>query len=369
MLFALVVVLLVAGFRSSRPAARLSPTPTENILEILRAKAEAELAAHDWPAATATLSELVAIDVADAGACYHLALLLLSYEPQTARDYLVCAAADSSLAAPAGALRRELDALTGEPDRAYANMRLGLALMRQDAWDMAGLALERALLLNPRYAEAKAYLGLVRAHQGDEDSVALARDAVEMAPESALVRYVLGRIYVLREDYSAAVPTLMQAAALDPSNAMTAAELGMAYRHRDDFESAERWLRRAAELARDDVFFWEHLAAFYADTGYKLDAEGLTAINSAALRMPESASIRASLGWALFNAGELKAACEELEIALTLGPDDPRVLYYYGVVLEQSGDIAGALDAYRRAAAPDGVFAGRAASALNRLDG
>jgi tetratricopeptide (TPR) repeat protein len=334
----------------------------------LRSLADVYLQAQDWAKATLTLQSLSEVAPGDALALYHLGLLMAPYDPEAARGCLTRASVDETLTEAATAVISQLDALTDEPDRAYANARLALTLMELEELPMAEQALSQAVLLNPRYAEALAYLGLVRDQQG-EDGLPAIMEALDLEPESALVRYALGRHYALEGDYSAAIPALIQAAALDPANAAIAAELGVAYRYRGDLSEAERWLRRATELERHNVRFLEQLAAFYADTAYDLEGRGLAAINNAVLRAPNSADIHASLGWALYNVGQDDPALGEMESALELEPANPRALYYYGVLLEVRGDAEGAASAYLNVIeiAPGSGFAALADRALDRL--
>jgi tetratricopeptide (TPR) repeat protein len=341
----IVAVLLVAC--PPRPGRVSQPTPTAAI-DALRDRAAAHLQAKEWPEAVSALEQWVQAAPDAAEALYRLALLVAPYDPQTAQSYLSRAAQHPGYAGPAGAVRERLASLDDEPDRAFANARLALLLIELEAWDMAGLALEQALLVNPRYAEAQAYLGLVRAHQGElDEGFELAWDAVQEDPESALVRYALGRLYVMQGDDDSAVPVLLQAAALDPRCAIVAAELGSIYRARGDLEAAARWLWRATQLEPESVPFWEALATFYADLLYNLDTEGRRAVNLAAVRAPDSAEVHASLGWVLYQSGEYEAASLEIETALSLDPTSPRAMYYGGVMREVRGDFAAAAALYR----------------------
>ncbi len=338
------------------------PTPTPGTVE-------AYLNARDWEAATAALEQIIASDPGNTTALYRLGLLAASSDPEAARSYLARAALNPEFAPHAAEIIAELDALTDEPDRAYANARLAMALVALEEWEMAEPALERALLLNPRYAEAMAYLGLVRTYHG-ENGLPLAQEAVSLAPENGMVRYALGRLYMLRENPVEAVPTLLQAAALEPENALIAAELGTAYRRWGAPEDAAYWLRRATDLDRNNPRFWEARAAFYADMAYKLEEEGLTVINTAVQRMPTDADLRVSLGWALYLTDEPTAALQEMETAVSLAPENARAMFYYGVLLEVNGQAGRAAEAYLTVLqlAPESRFAPMARRGLDRLN-
>lgn len=360
---------------SARGETQAAVTAWQAALEIdpedagaLRALAGAYVQAKDWAQAVAALERLTTVDPGDAAARYRLGLLAAAYDPETAVQHLSMASANPAFTGAATEVMRQLDALAGEPDRAFADAQLAVTLMALEEWAMAEHALSQALLLNPAYAEARAYLGLVRDRQG-QDGLPDLLEAVELAPENALTRYALGSHYIQVGDYDAAIPLLIQAASLEPNNPAIVAELAAAYRGRGDLEDAERWLRRAAELDRENVFFWEQLAAFYADTGYRLKEGGLTAIHTAAQRAPDSADVHASLGWALYQAGDGEAARREIEQALALDPRNPRALYYHGVLREVAGDEAGAIDAYRGVltVAPGSELAALAERGLGRL--
>src|SRR5690606_38040013 len=170
------------------------------------------------------------------------------YLPEQAAQHLEVAGADPAYAA-AAAVIDVLGATAGETDRAFANAQLAPVLMAHEAWPLAAYALEQALLHNPRYADAMAYLGLVRDQLG-EDGLPALNEAVALAPENALVRYALGRHYALAGDYDSALIALIQAASLDPENPAILGELSAAYRASGDLERAVAWLKQA--VARDE---------------------------------------------------------------------------------------------------------------------
>ena len=336
--------------------------------DALRALAEAHLQARDYEQAAAALGRLVEAAPQEMWAHYRLGLLVASYDAEAAAHHLTAAAADPTFGAAAEAVVETLDALSGEADRAYASAQLALTLMQLEEWAAAEQALSVALLFSPRYAEAMAYLGLVQDRLGDDGLPALLQ-AVALEPENPLVRHALGRHYAEVGDYDAAIPALIQAAALRPDNPVALAELGAAYSARGDLADAAQWFHRAAELDRDNPFFWEQLAAFYADTGYNLEEEGLAAINSALLNAPDNADILASFGWARNQMGDQAGAMRALEQALEIDSAHPRALYYYGVLLEITGDTVGAVDVYLNVVrvAPGTRFGALAERGLSRL--
>jgi Flp pilus assembly protein TadD len=113
-----------------------------------------------------------------------------------------------------------------------------------------------------------------------------------------------------------------------------------------DLAGAEEWLHIAVDLAPTDARWYRVLAAFYADSGFQLDARGHAFIEEAAQLAPGDPDVQASLGWSYYQLGQYDRAYETLNDAISLDPHHPRARYDWGVVLEYFGDRTGASDAY-----------------------
>ncbi|MCZ7539498.1 MAG: tetratricopeptide repeat protein [Anaerolineae bacterium] len=329
--------------------------------------ATAQIAAHEWDAAGRTLRALLAASPDDAVAHLRLGMLLAPVEPEAAALHLLRAETDPALA---GQARRVLDALPdGSRRRAESLTGLGIALGGAGEWALAQRALELALESSAANPVALAYLGYALDQQGMDGLPSLER-ARAMAPTDPQVNYLLGLHWRLAGDYEAAHAAFLRAYWAAPDNPALAAELGLTLREWGDLAQAEAWLRIAVALEPEQAQWIESLAAFYAETGFGLEGEGLTFLKAACERAPDNASLRASLGWALYHLGQTERAHEELSAAVALAPADVRSRYYFGMVLERLGDSEGALGAYEfvaEHAPPESLYAVLAARGLVRL--
>ncbi len=351
----------------------LPSTPTDQPFSLpagaggLRDLTAAQFAAHEWAAAEKTLRALLAVAPDDAAAHLWLGMLLAPVEPESAAQHLLRAEVDPGLA---GQARRVLDALQhGSRGRAESLTGLGIALVGAGEWALAQRALQMALDWNEANPAALAYLGYALDQQGGDGLPSLER-ARAMAPTDPQVNYLLGLHWRLAGDHDAAYAAFLRAYWAAPDNPALAAELGLSLRERGDLAQAEQWLRIAVKLEPDQSQWTELLGAFYAETGFGLENDGLAFLQAAREHAPDNASIRASLGWALYRLGQIERAHEELSAAVALAPADPRGRYYFGMVLERLGDGEGALDAYRfvvEHARPDSLYAVLAARGLARL--
>lgn len=359
--------LSVAATPSLLPPSTYQPSALPTEAASLRDLAAAQIAAQEWAAAEHTLRALLAAAPGDAAAHLWLGMLLAPVEPEAATQHLLRAKADAELA---GEAQRVLDALgDGSRGRAESLTGLGIALVGVGEWALAQRALELALESNAANPAALAYLGYALDQQGTDGLPSLER-ARAMAPADPQVNYLLGLHWRLAGDHDAACAAFLRAYWAAPENPAPAAELGLSLRERGDLAQAEQWLRIAVNLEPDQSQWTELLAAFYADTGFGLENDGLAFLESARERAPGSASIRASLGWALYRLGQIERAHEELSVAVVLAPADARSRYYFGMVLERLGDSEGALDSFRfvmEHAPPDSLYAVLAVRGLARL--
>jgi protein O-GlcNAc transferase len=141
----------------------------------------------------------------------------------------------------------------------------------------------------------------------------LARDALELDPEDALLHAYLGSILMARGNVTEALPQYQMAIHLQPEVAAYYNELGNALAACGDFEAAAVALREAAKLS------------------------------------PELPEIYNNLGNVQRASGDRAAAAEDYRQALTLRPEYPEAWSNLGVVLQELDDLDGAEDAYRRA--------------------
>ena len=329
---------------------------------------QAYQARADWAAMQDTLRHVLALEPQDAQAHFDLALLLLPYNQREAYQHLEQAALDPGLAE----MGLQLQALVAEIELLPQSRRLariGQALAALQNWAQAEQAFSMSAELEADFAEAWAYLALMRAEQGKPTDEAIVR-AQTLAPNDGLVNLLIGMAWHAQGSTEHALAALSYAQTLDPLNPVYALELGTLYRELGDLASAEYWLRYAYEMTAEDVSFLRLLALFYAEELYNLDADGIVILSEAVQMLPLDPDLQAAYGWALFNSGDMRSAQEALTTALSLDPNSPRGLYYQGLVFQAQGQIDAARSAFAQVVAldePEG-FEQLARRALQQLE-
>jgi tetratricopeptide (TPR) repeat protein len=336
--------------------------------QVLRNLVQKQITRLEWEQAETTLGQLLAFDPGDMQALYQLALLLAPVDQNYAREYLGRVVHDPALAVRAETIRAALDvynvsALTD------AHTYLGVTLVGLGEWPFAERALRMALEVNSVNPIALAYLGFARDQQG-RDGLPDLEAALAMAPNEPTIHYLVGQHWRQAGRHDKEYEAFTRAYWLSPDNPALAVEVGVALQNQSDLAGAEQWLRRAVELDPDDLQWRRVLAAFYADTAFQLEPTGLAFIEESNQIAPDDSDIRASLGWAYYQANDPLRAYDELSTAVGLDPNNPRTRYYFGAVLEQRGDQQGAADSYWfvvEELGPDAGFGLLAARALQRL--
>jgi tetratricopeptide (TPR) repeat protein len=213
------------------------------------------------------------------------------------------------------------------------------------------------------------------------EALALYREAVKLAPQSARAHLNLGIALAALGDEAGAVAGYERALALDAANPFAAYNFGKLRYERGRHADAERLLRQALAArpdfpqarvvlacvleaqgkAEDALNELEALGA-EADFGTlfikagvlrklgRLDAAADTLRRAVALD-PHNLDARTTLFHVLEAKGDPVGAALELEAVLKQSPDWPEALYNYGVVLKKLMRPVEAEDALRRAIA------------------
>lgn len=208
----------------------------------------------------------------------------IAREPTFARAHAGLADAHALLAifgaGPTGegfrqARRSATRALTLDSTLGQAHASLGHIEMAHDwNWPSAGRRLERGLALDPMSTTIRVWRGLWFLDQRRfEESVAVLEQALAADPLSAAVSLTLGRVYVSMRQPDRAMPYITRAIELNARFSLAHQQLGHALLQKGRATDAVKAFARAAELsgARDSA----ELAAAYAVTGQRVEAEGI----------------------------------------------------------------------------------------------
>ncbi len=256
----------------------------------------------------------------------------------------------------------------------------------------------RALLHLNQFAEAtQALRSYVAAHQASSEALYLLGYSLnrENKPADSLEAYTkaaqyvlpkaadfrtIGLDYVLLNDYPDAIHWLERSAALEPDNTETLYALARCYYSQSRFNDAEKTFRRVLQLQPDNRRAWQNLglvldaqnrvsdadAAFlrsvqlaaldphvnewpYLDYGgFLLDhnrpGDAIPMLERAVALAPSCAVCHEKLGRSLGLIGRVTEAQQQLEQAVALDPQNPKIHFELSRVYRQGGDLQRARD-------------------------
>jgi tetratricopeptide (TPR) repeat protein/TolB-like protein len=160
---------------------------------------------------------------------------------------------------------------------AEAHVSLGYVHFNFDwDWDAAERELILGIDLNPSYAQAYCWYGLLMVSLGrSHEAIHAAQVAQEMDPASPVVGLILGNALFHAEQHEAAILQFEHVLRLHPNHAMAHCRLGLAYEQAGKFHPAIEHLKFAAKACSEDSNMQSTLAYVYARAGKRNEAEAL----------------------------------------------------------------------------------------------
>jgi len=232
---------------------------------------------------------------------------------------------------------------TDDPERDAIARRLAL-VARAEAGDLDG-ALDEAAGSPVAAIEPTLRLSLLLAGGATERALAEADRLASSAAETAL------RVGAALQDHGlegAALPYLESAARAHPGSIETSYRLATSLERAGRIEQSIAEFRSLLERAPNLAPALNYLGYVWIERGQNLD-EAVRLVREAVRLTPGNGAYVDSLGWGLFRMGRLDEAVSVLERAARLEPSDAVILEHLGDARAAAGDLAGALEAYRKA--------------------
>lgn len=267
------------------------------------------------------------------------------------------------------ALRIFTRLVSAHPTWALAHQRLASAHMTGGNQTAALASLRSAARLDPANIDTQAALGTLELSTGRlADAAKRADQITQLAPASHLGPMLAGDTLLAKQDLAQAQRAYESAWALGQSSTLVVklhavrSRAGQAVQAEADLL---QWLdtRPGDDLVRDylaGIYFrsartdlaieqyqrllrsnprnliaLNNLAMAFHRKG---DVRAVTLAEEALMLAPESAAIADTLGWILYERGQLARALEVLRTAASLGPGIPEIRYHLAVALAKSGD-------------------------------
>lgn len=319
--------------------------------------ARLQLVQADFAAARQTWQAVIDHQPQNAQAHFELGLLLCAYEPESALQHLEQAAAlDLRWDETASILRRAiLSARIGE-NPAYSLLACGRALASLNYWHLAAEAFRQAILKQPGFAEAWAYLGEARQHlpQGenpsgktldsDNDGLLELQTAVELNPQSLAAQTLLSLYWQRKGEYLPALEAIQQALAIEPDNPVLTAQMAAIQAEAGDFEGAYQTYLKAAERSPHDPTHLRQIIQFSLDYNYHIEEIALPIARRLLADDPQSPTDLDLMARILIYLGDLSNAEKFLHSALSVNPRFAPAHLHLGLVFLLQGDQQSAHD-------------------------
>jgi tetratricopeptide (TPR) repeat protein len=258
----------------------------------------------------------------DANAHYQLGLLLMSSNTDKAlKEFAAASSLDHQFDSAIETLRAALTVANTESNPANRFIDIGRGLGLVNEWGLAQDAFEKAVSADAKNAEAWAWLGEAKQHNGQDGSEDL-NQAIKLNPNHDAIIHALQGLYWKRiGNYGLAINEYLLATQIEPANPAWQSSLGDAYAQKGDLVSALAAYQKATQLTPNDAVYWRLLAMFCSENNVFIVDIGLPAAKQAAQLAPNDAQTLDVLGWSYSNAGLLYNAQQNLLNAIKLSPD------------------------------------------------
>jgi serine/threonine protein kinase/Tfp pilus assembly protein PilF len=168
-----------------------------------------------------------------------------------------------------------MKALAIDGTLAEAHTSLGYIQTMYD-WDWLGAEREfqRAIALNPSYAEAHYYYGLALRNMGRlEEAIAEIKRAAELDPFSLLINRGLGLAFYTARKYNQAIEQERKTLELDPNYINARRTLGMTYVQKLMYKEAIAEFEKALVISPDNPYVLSELGYGFALSGRRVEAQ------------------------------------------------------------------------------------------------
>jgi tetratricopeptide (TPR) repeat protein len=236
-----------------------------------------------------------------------------------------------------------LDAAEREPDHARQFVIIGRGLGLVEEWGVASEAFEHAVHIDAKNAEAWAWLGEARQHQGQDGGLELDK-ALSLDPGDAIVHALRGLYWKRQGNYSKELAEYQLSAQIEPENPAWQISIGEGYTLNGDLVSALTAYQRATILAPADAEYWRLLAVFCANNDVQVVDIGLPAAQKAAELAPADPQVLDALGLSYLNAGYLYNAEQNLLKAVKVAPEYAQAHIHLAEAYLQKGDRSSAFN-------------------------
>ncbi len=225
-----------------------------------------------------------------------------------------------------------------DPKFAEARGALGSEYLSEGRLDDAALQFAKSLEVDPQITESQVNLAAIYEKRGQiPEAKALLQRAVDGNPDNAVVRLNFGLLLAEQGEFDEAKAQVQKAVELDPKNTASLTALAKIRAREGKIEESIALFRKV--LALDPQNYLSHLNLGIALVDHLEVDSALEQFYAAVKLNPQSAIAHYNLGRLLLDERNSDAAIPELESACQIDPSLSDALYLLGVAKRQTGDI------------------------------
>jgi tetratricopeptide (TPR) repeat protein len=222
----------------------------------------------------------------------------------------------------------------------------GMVELWQENWHSALTYFQKAIRINPDYAEAWFYVGYCYHQLGRyQDSIEACKQSIRIKPDNANVHYNLGVAYTKLGQIQDAIESFKQTIRINPDYAEAHYFLGVSYsslgRHQEAIEIYKQAIRINPDYA--DACFCLGIA--YGLLGQQQDA--IESFKQAIRIKPDYDEAHYFLGVCYSSLRRFGDAIEAYKQAIRFKPDDAKAHYDLGLAYLRSSDKGSAFEEYK----------------------
>jgi tetratricopeptide (TPR) repeat protein len=224
----------------------------------------------DYVSAITMLQHLLDLNPSDISLYYQIGSLYAATDPIKALPFLAQASEiDPAIAIQAQNLHDKIRTASLSDDLAYTLLIAGRQLASWGDWELATVAFQNAVKIQPEYTDAWAFLSEAQQQMelllnGSVSGAGLheLENAIRLDPNSPLANTLMGLYWERQGDYSQAQLYLEHAIASSPKDSFLYSELGNILTKAGDLPAAQSAYEKAIQLSPQEPLFYRLLAEF-----------------------------------------------------------------------------------------------------------
>jgi tetratricopeptide (TPR) repeat protein len=223
-----------------------------------------------------------------------------------------------------------------DPDNEQARSRLGDLYLRQENYRGALEEFQKVLDGKEEGVEMRLKVALIHLELGEQDqAIEILENLAAARPKDGEIRYYLGSAYLEKQDFDRAQAELDLVPG-DSSYALRAAiQRAAILEKKGDMEGAVKLIRQAIERHPREPEGYLSLGGFYQTA--KRFPEAAAALREGLAVAPDNPRLHFRLGTVLDKMGKREECIREMEKVIALDPKDAVALNYLGYTLAEMG--------------------------------